>query len=124
MARRKTNPDFLTGAPELLLLQLLSRKPMHGYAVVQAITTATSGELKFGEGSIYPILHRLESERKLTTKRVEHKGRERVIYRPTKKGLAQLAESQSAWQRINEAVAAVLETPQRLREGHGSNTMA
>ncbi len=124
MARRKTNPDFLTGVPELLLLQLLARKPMHGYAVVQAITEATSGELKFGEGSIYPILHRLESEGKLTTKRVEHNGRERVIYRPTKKGLAQLAESQSTWQRINEAVAAVLEAPQQLGAGHGSNTMA
>ena len=86
MARRKTNPDFLTGVPELLLLQLLSRQPMHGYAVVQAITKATAGELTFGEGSIYPILHRLESESKLTTRRIEHNGRERVVYRTTKKG--------------------------------------
>ncbi len=115
MARRKTNPDFLTGVPELLLLQLLSRKPMHGYAVVQAITAATSGELQFGEGSIYPILHRLESERKLATRRVEYNGRERVIYRTTKKGLAQLAESYSTWQRITDAVTAVLDEPRGLR---------
>ena len=129
MARRKTNPDFLIGVPELLLLQLLSRKPMHGYAVVQAITDATSGELQFGEGSIYPILHRLESEKKLATQHVEHNGRQRVIYRTTKKGLTQLAESHSTWQKITSAVSAVLDGPDGLRakriaRGHGSNSLA
>ena len=119
MARRKTNPDFLTGIPELLLLQLLSRKPMHGYAAVQAISASTSGELQFGESSIYPILHRLEGEGKLTTQCVEHNGRQRIIYRTTKKGLRQLAESQSTWQRITAAVALVLETPTELRGSHG-----
>lgn len=104
MARRKTNPDFLTGVPELLLLRLLSRKPMHGYAVVQAITSATGGELKFGEGSIYPILHRLEDEGKLSAERTQHNGRERVIYHTTKKGLAQLAESHSLWQQVVRGV--------------------
>jgi len=107
MARRKTNPDFLTGVPELLVLCLLSRQPMHGYAVVQAIATATEGKLTFGEGSIYPVLHRLEGEGKLSTKRTEVKGRERVIYRTTKKGLAQLAESHSVWQEISDAVNTV-----------------
>lgn len=104
MARRKTNPDFLTGVPELLVLRLLSRQPMHGYAVVQAIAAATEGKLTFGEGSIYPVLHRLESERKLSIKRIEVNGRERVIYRTTKKGLTQLAESHSAWREIVDAV--------------------
>jgi len=109
MARRKTNPDFLTGVPELLLLRLLSRQPMHGYAVVQTITTATGGELKFGEGSIYPILHRLESQGKLSAERVEHNGRERVIYCTTKKGLTQLAESHSAWQQVVRGVRTVFD---------------
>lgn len=119
MARRKTNPDFLTGIPELLLLQLLSSTPMHGYAVVQAISDSTSGELKFGEGSIYPILHRLEGEGKLATKCGEHNGRQRVVYRTTKKGLKQLAESHSTWQRITNAVTTVFEAPNGLRESHG-----
>jgi len=124
MARRKTNPDFLTGVPELLLLQLLSRQPMHGYAVVQAITQATAGELMFGEGSIYPILHRLESEKKLTTQRIEHNGRERIIYRTTQKGVAQLTESHSTWLKISDAVNAVLNGTHRLGESHESSTLA
>lgn len=124
MARRKTNPDFLTGIPELLLLRLLSRKPMHGYAAVQAITSATGGELKFGEGSIYPILHRLEGEEKLETERVLHKGRERVIYRTTNKGRAQLAESHTIWQRVVRGVDTAFAGLDGKRGTDASNQMA
>ena len=34
---RKTNPNFLNGVPELLMLKLLSRRPMYGYEIVKAI---------------------------------------------------------------------------------------
>ena len=82
---------------------------MHGYAVVQAITMATDGKLTFGEGSIYPVLHRLENEGKLSTKRIEVKGRERVIYSTTKNGLGQLAESRAAWQKVTDAIHTAFE---------------
>ena len=55
---RRSNPDFLNGVPELLILQLLAREPMYGYELVQAIKYATGSKLLFGEGCIYPILHR------------------------------------------------------------------
>ena len=61
----KTNPSFLNGVPELLVLQLLDRQPMHGYDLVQAIREATAMKLDFGEGCIYPVLHRLEEQKLL-----------------------------------------------------------
>ena len=70
MTRKRTNPDFLNGVPELLLLHLLARRPMYGYELVQAIRQATSGMLEFGEGCVYPILHRLESDGLLGSRRV------------------------------------------------------
>ena len=109
MPNRKTNPDFLTGIPELLVLRLLSRKPMHGYAVVQAIKVETAGKLSFGEGSIYPILHRLESERALKATRSIVRGRQRVEYSVTKKGMKRLSESTSTWKEVVGAVGAVLD---------------
>jgi hypothetical protein len=54
MAERKTNPPFLNGVPEMLLLQLLSRRQMYGYELVQANKAASGGEQEFGEGCIYP----------------------------------------------------------------------
>ena len=62
MSTTRKDSDFLNGVPELLLLRLLSRRPMYGYELVQAIRLATGGAIAFGEGCIYPILHRLEAE--------------------------------------------------------------
>lgn len=107
MGQRKTNPDFLTGVPEMVVLQLLSRKPMHGYAVVQAIKLRSQQTLQFGEGSIYPILHRLESEKILKTHRVTVNGRERVVYSITAKGKKRLQESHSLWKQVAGAVDAI-----------------
>ena len=93
MRTKRTNPDFLNGVPELLLLSLLSRRPMYGYELVQAIRASTNGTLEFGEGCIYPILHRLEAEGMLASKRETVAGRSRVIYRVTAKGSKKLASS-------------------------------
>lgn len=104
MRIKRTNPDFLNGVPELLLLSLLSRRPMYGYELVQAIRASTHGTLEFGEGCIYPILHHLEAEGMLASKRETVAGRSRVIYRVTSKGTKQLANSVTAWQQIVQAI--------------------
>ncbi len=104
MRTKRTNPDFLNGVPELLLLSLLSRRPMYGYELVQAIHASTNGTLEFGEGCIYPVLHRLEAEGMLGSKRETVAGRSRVIYRVTTKGAKKLATATSTWQQIVQAV--------------------
>ena len=75
MSKGRTNVEFLNGVPELLILRLLDRQPMYGYELVQAIVLATDQRLKFGEGCIYPLLHRLEAEKSLTSCRQQVNGR-------------------------------------------------
>ena len=104
MRTKRTNPDFLNGVPELLLLSLLSRRAMYGYELVQAIRDSTHGTLEFGEGCIYPVLHRLEAEGMLGSRREIVAGRSRVIYRVTGKGAKQLASTVTAWQQIVQAI--------------------
>ncbi len=104
MRTKRTNPDFLNGVPELLLLSLLSRRAMYGYELVQAIRASTNGTLEFGEGCIYPILHRLEAEGMLGSKREAVAGRSRVIYRVTSKGSKKLATATTTWQQIVQAI--------------------
>jgi PadR family transcriptional regulator, regulatory protein PadR len=115
MADRKSNPPFVNGVPELLMLQLLSRRPMYGYQLVQAIRGATDAHLEFGEGCIYPILHRLESQGLLGAKRESVAGRQRVVYSVTSKGKSQLAESLGAWHRVVSAVNHALQGGERGR---------
>ncbi len=108
MPNKRTNPDYLNGVPELLVLELLSRRPRYGYQLVQAIREATAAEIEFGQGCIYPILHRLEAQGMLGSRRENALGRDRVVYRVTKKGLRRLDESVANWHRIVVAVGGVL----------------
>lgn len=119
MKNTRSNSDFLNGVPEMLLLHLLSGQPAYGYELVQRIRLTTGGVLEFGEGCIYPILHRLEAEGYLTGKRETASGRSRVVYRITAKGTRRLAEAVGAWQRIAGAVAGALQGGQ-----HGEPAMA
>jgi len=120
MSERKTNPPYLNGVPELLILRLLTRRPMYGYELVQAIRVSTDGSLEFGEGCIYPILHRLESQGILKANHESVAGRARVVYRCTPKGKAQLARSVGAWQKVVSAVNHALQGGDRGREALAS----
>ena len=108
MTMKKTNPDFLKGVPELLILQVLDRQPMHGYDLVQAIRQASGCRLDFGEGCVYPVLHRLEKQEFLSSERVTVGGRTRIIYQVTRQGVKRLKESRSVWEEIVTAVGSVL----------------
>jgi PadR family transcriptional regulator PadR len=119
MTIKKTNPDFLNGVPELLILKLLARRSMHGYDLVQTIREASGMSLDFGEGCIYPVLHRLEAQKLLASRREIVGGRSRIIYRVTKSGQRRLAESLSTWVSIVAAVNMVLQG-----SNHGKPAMA
>jgi PadR family transcriptional regulator PadR len=105
---KQTNPDFLNGVPELVVLQLLTRRPMYGYELVQAIERSSGSTLEFGEGCIYPILHRLEKDGHLTSRREEVGGRSRVVYRTTASGRKRLVSRVAAWQNVAAAINLVL----------------
>lgn len=109
MTKRATNPDFLNGVPELLVLELLSRRPMYGYEIVQAIQAESAGELRFGEGCIYPLLHKLEARGELASRRIDVGGRSRVVYRVTPRGARQFAESAAKWAAVVTAVGNILQ---------------
>ena len=109
MAERKSNPAFLNGVPEMLILQLLSSHSMYGYELVQEIKASTDGQLEFGEGCIYPILHRLESDGLLQATEDVVAGRKRVVYRATRRGKARLVTTVNNWRRIADAVNRSLE---------------
>lgn len=114
MKRKRTNPDFLNGVPELLVLKLLTEQPMYGYQIVEALRTRSDEVFQFGEGSIYPVLHRLEAEKLLSSRRKKVNQRERVVYRTTAAGRKRLAHSQDRWQQVADAIRSMMEG-----ESHG-----
>ena len=97
----QTNPPFMSGVPELLLLRLLAQREMYGYELVRSIRLVTSEAISLGEGVIYPVLHSLERHGALKAKRRAVKGRTRVYYSLTAKGRRRLEGLQKEWNRIH-----------------------
>jgi PadR family transcriptional regulator PadR len=105
---KKTNPSFLNGVPELLVLRLLARRAMYGYEIVKEIQVQTKDALTFGEGCIYPYLHYLEAEKFVRSQRREVEGRSRHYYELTVRGQKRLEALTSEWSRVTDAVALVM----------------
>lgn len=109
----RTNPPFMTGVPELLLLRLLGQREMYGYELVRQVHLTTGETISLGEGVIYPVLHGLERSGALRARRKTVDGRTRVYYALTAKGRRRLERLQGEWRRIQAGVSAALEDPAR-----------
>ena len=104
----RTNPAFMTGVPELLVLRLLSRQEMYGYELVRAIRVVSEEAFDLAEGGIYPLLHSLEARKLLTAREKAMGGRNRVYYSVTAKGEKRLKELTKEWARVNAGISNVL----------------
>ena len=103
------NPPFMTGVPELLILNLLKgREEMYGYEIVAAISEATGQVVSLKEGVVYPLLHALEQDGLLKTQHRPVNGRTRVYYALTAKGVRRLFERTDEWRRMQGAVGRAL----------------
>lgn len=109
MHKRRTNPDYLNGVPELVVLKLLAERPMYGYELVRAVRDASDQSLDFGEGCIYPLLHKLEERGDLASRRMVVGGRSRVVYRVTPGGGHTFKASAKQWNRITGAISSILQ---------------
>lgn len=104
----QTNPPFMSGVPELLLLRLLAQREMYGYELVKSVKLVTDDAISLGEGVIYPVLHGLERNACLKAKRKPVGGRTRVYYHLTAKGKRRLESLERDWNRIQSGVNAAL----------------
>lgn len=104
----KTNPPFMSGVPEFLVLRILEHREMYGYELIRAIQLATDEAIGLKEGVVYPILYGLESRGALRAKPRMVNGRERVYYAMTAKGRRRLDEMNRDWVRVTEGVGLAL----------------
>lgn len=108
MRARETNPNFMNGVPELVILRLLQQEEMYGYEIVQAIRSRTDAVIAIGEGVVYPVLHGLERDGALTSRRKTVNGRSRIYYSVTPAGANRLAELSEAWASLAAAIQRML----------------
>jgi len=101
--------DLFPGALEMMVLRVVQREPLHGYALVQRIKQVSNDLLQVEEGSLYPALQRLLKARMLQAEWGVSASNRRVrIYRITPAGRKHLAAQVSSFEQMLEGISRVL----------------
>ena len=96
------------GTLDMLVLQILSLGPAHGYGISQRLRQMSREVVQVNQGSLYPALHRLEQKRWLEAEwRASETGREAKFYALTRAGRKQLAVEKASWERLSVAVGLI-----------------
>lgn len=105
----KINKELLKGSTTVLILSILNRKDMYGYEMIKEIDLRSKGIFSFKEGTLYPILHNLESANYIESYWDDSTGsRKRKYYKITTSGKKLLLEKESEWKLFSETVNNVL----------------
>ena len=109
LEQRAERRDLFPGALELMILESLRRKPMHGYALVRHIQAVSNDLLQIEEGSLYPALQRMLREGLLEAEAgISAKGRPTRIYHLTKAGLRHLEKEKASFATMFSGITRVL----------------
>ena len=93
------------GTLDMLILQILSIEPAHGYGIAQRLEQISKSVVQVNQGSLYPALHRLEQKGWLKSVwRRSETGRDAKFYALTRAGRKQLASEKETWDRLAAAV--------------------
>ena len=97
------------GTLDMLILQILSLEPAHGYGIAQRLEQISKSVVQVNQGSLYPALHRLEQKGWLKSDwKQSETGREAKFYELTTKGRAQLRSETENWKRLTDVVGLIL----------------
>ena len=99
------------GALAMLVLRVLERGPLHGYAIAQRIRQLSDSVLEAEEGSLYPTLQRMLLEGWVSAEWGVSETKRRVrFYTLTQAGKRQLKRELAEYEQVSAAIQAILRT--------------
>src|SRR3954468_7853206 len=102
------------GTLDMLILQILSLEPAHGYGIAQRLEQISQAVVQVNQGSLSPALHRLEQKQWLKAEwKQSETGREAKFYSLTAAGRKQLAVERNSWSRLAGAVQLIFDEGSR-----------
>lgn len=104
----KFERDLLRGSLDLMVLSVLADESQYGYSIQKRLNTASDGKVKLPAGTLYPLLHRLESDKLIKCRWDDSTGRRRKWYDLTAKGKKRLAAQASQWQQYADCMTTLI----------------
>ena len=107
--RKGIERELRRGSLELIVLHLLSLGEAYGYEIVANLTGRTNGGLEVTDGTLYPVLYRLERAGFVAIRwETPQRGVPRKYYRLTEAGQAELVRLTHEWNTFANAMARLL----------------
>ncbi|CAN5328500.1 helix-turn-helix transcriptional regulator [soil metagenome] len=101
----KRNKELIGATTSLLVLSALAREASYGYQIVKRLNDSADGLFEWQEGTIYPILHKLEAQELVRSRWQESVlGRQRKYYYITAKGRSALSADVNQWSAFSELI--------------------
>jgi DNA-binding PadR family transcriptional regulator len=109
MAKSRFSSDLIRSSTDLVILALLRDRPMYGYEILVSLADRGNGEFEFKQGTLYPLLYRLEREGWIRAKwETPPTGKKRKVYSLTREGRKVQEARAEEWLRFTEAVKSIL----------------
>ena len=109
MAASRFSSELVRSSTDLVILALLRDRPMYGYEILVSLADRGNGEFQFKQGTLYPLLYRLEREGLIRAKwETPPSGKKRKVYSLTGEGKAVQKARAEEWFRFTAAINAIL----------------
>src|SRR5260370_42373461 len=95
--------DVAKGHLDSILLASLEGRPLHGYAIMEAVRAGSRASFDLPTGTVYPALHRLARAGLIRSKWSTVSGRRRRTYELTERGRRRLTQERQSWKQFSRA---------------------
>jgi PadR family transcriptional regulator PadR len=110
MGASSFSSELVRSSTDLVLLALLRERPMYGYEILTTLADRGNGEFQLKQGTLYPLLYRLEREGWIRARwETPPKGKRHKTYVLTAEGRKVLGARSAEWLRFTAAVRSILE---------------
>ncbi len=96
--------DLIAASTIPIILSLLKRGDNYGYQLIKDVQEISGGALQWKEGSLYPVLIKLEKKGLITSYIKKEEGRNRKYYALKQDGRTRLAQLQNDWEMIHHTL--------------------
>lgn len=103
--------DLVAASSRPLILSILAQKESYGYEIIKKVKELSNNKMKWKDGMLYPVLHKLENEKLIESFwQTSDNGRSRKYYKIKPSGKAIIETQKEQWNIVNTALNTLWET--------------